>query len=168
MKSIKTFAAFVFAALTLSLAGCSKDVEDLIVGKWNVESVTVTDVYTNHPNPSMNGTNTETEYVPEGYSMTFTFNKDKTVELLQSSGDVTITGIGTYSVDGMKLAITFTETYTDDNGQIHNDTFNETMEICNIDKENMTLRVTEGDFDDVYDGVTYHHTSYSDYNMKRL
>lgn len=168
MKSIKTFAAFVFAALTLSLAGCSKDAEDLIVGKWNVESVTVTDVYTNHPNPSMNGTHTETEYVPEGYSMTFTFNKDKTVELLQSSGDVTITGIGTYSVDGMKLAITFTETYTDDNGQIHNDTSNETMEICNIDKENMTLRVTEGDFDDVYDGVTYHHTCYSDYNMKRI
>ena len=46
MKSIKTFAAIVFAALTLGLAGCSKDVEDLIVGKWNVESVTVTDVYT--------------------------------------------------------------------------------------------------------------------------
>ena len=168
MKSIKTFAAIVFAALTLSFAGCSKDAEDLIVGKWNVESVTVTDVYTNHPNPSMNGTHTETEYLPEGYSMTFTFNKDKTVEVQQSSGNITETASGTYSVDGMKLTITLPQSYRDDNGQTHNSTYSETAEIVNIDKENLTLRMSEGDFDDVYDGVTYHHTSYSDYNMKRL
>ena len=167
-KGIKVIAAFICAVAALFMTACTKDAEDLIVGKWNVESVTVTDVYTNHPDPSMNGTHTETEYVPEGYSMTFTFNKDKTVELLQSIGAATITGSGTYSVDGMKLTITLTQSYTDDNGQTHNSTYSETAEIVNIDKKNLTLRMSEEDFDDVYDGVTYHHTSYSDYNMKRL
>lgn len=168
MKSIKTFAAIVFAALTLSLVGCSEDVEDLIVGKWNVESVTVTDVYTNHPDPSMNGTHTETEYVPEGYSMTFTFNKDKTVEVQQSSGNITETASGTYSVDGMKLTITLPQSYRDDGGQIHNSTYSETVEIVNIDKKNLTLRMEVYDEVHVYDGVTYNYTGYSDYNMKRI
>lgn len=167
-KGIKVIAAFICAVAALFMTACTKDAEDLIVGKWNVESVTVTDVYTNHPNPSMNGTHTETEYVPEGYSMTFTFNKDKTVELLQSIGAATITGSGTYSVDGMKLTITLTQSYRDDNGQIHNSTYSETAEIVNIDKKNLTLRMSEEDFDDVYDGVTYHYTCYSDYNMKRI
>ena len=167
-KGIKVIAAFICAVAALFMTACTKDAEDLIVGKWNVESVTVTDVYTNHPNPSINGTHTETEYVPEGYSMTFTFNKDKTVELVQGRGNETLTMSGTYAVDGMNLSITLTESYTDDNGQTHTYTETEMFEIVNIDKENMTLRITEGDYDDVYEGVTYHHLAYSDYNMKRI
>lgn len=167
-KIIKAFAVFLCTVIVLNIVACTKDAEDLIVGKWNVESVTVTDVYTNHPDPSINGTHTETEYLPEGYSMTFTFNKDKTVEVQQSSGNITETASCTYSVDGMKLTITLPQSYRDDGGQIHNSTYSETAEIVNIDKKNLTLRMSEGDFDDVYDGVTYHHTSYSDYNMKRI
>ncbi len=167
-KIIKAFAVFLCTVIVLNIVACTKDAEDLIVGKWNVESVTFTDVYTNHPDPSINGTHTETENVPEGYSMTFTFKKDKTVEIVQGRGDESLTMSGTYTVDGMKLTITATESYTDDNGQIHNYTNTEMFEIASIDKEKMTLRITERDSDDVYDGTTYHYLAYSDYNMKRI
>lgn len=165
---IKPIAVTLCTFIALCMSACTKDAEDLIVGKWNVESITVTDVYTNHPDPSINGTHTETEYVPEGYSMYMVFNKDKTIEMVQSGGDRTITETGTYSVDGKTLSIMTFESYTSDDGQTHSDTHTEVLEIVSIDDENMTLRISEGGFYDVYNGVRYQCYSYSDYNMKRI
>lgn len=42
VKALKTMAAVVLAALTLSLTGCSKDPEDLIIGTWLETEITMT------------------------------------------------------------------------------------------------------------------------------
>jgi hypothetical protein len=135
MKSIKTLAAIAFAALTLSLTGCSKDPEDLIIGTWEETEVTYTETY--------NG-NTETNsMLEEGETAEITFNKDLTFSSIYHSNVGDATSNGTYSIAGDKITITTV---------MEEDTDVEVYNIDNIDKKNMTLSISESM---TYEGETY-------------
>ena len=136
MKSIKTLAAIAFAALTLSLTGCSKDPEDLIIGTWEVTSMTMSLTSSEAPDQPW----TETVTPENGESTVLTFAKDNTVTIVDTESDGHYeTETGTYSVNDHTLTMTFegdSETYT----------------ISNIDKKNMTISASESG---VEDGITY-------------
>ena len=104
-KSLQTLAAVVIAALTLSLTGCSKDNEDLIIGTWNAYAVNET--VSNATIPAMNGTTEES--MMEGMAITMTFNKDNTGLMVTK---FSLFGINeteedafTYTIDGDKLTM---------------------------------------------------------------
>lgn len=134
MKSIKTFAAFFCAALMMSLVGCSKDPEDLIIGTWDETSV----IYTE----TVDGVTGEPiSMLESGEKTTITFNEDKTYTSTYVSNVGTSTDAGTYLIEDGKLTITANDypismVYT----------------IDNIDKKDMTLTNTETWTDD---GVSY-------------
>ena len=140
MKTIKTLVAVAFAALTLSLTGCSKDPEDLIIGSWEVTDMTFS--MTSSATPDQPWTETIT---PEnGESTVLTFKKDGTLTIVDTDADGTTTETGTYDVDDDKL----TMTYKDEDG----DTVNDTFTITTIDKKKMTLNESATGTEE---GVTY-------------
>ncbi len=139
MKSIKTLAAIAFAALTLSLTGCSKDPEDLIIGSWEVTSMTVSLSSSNAPDQPWNET-----WTPEnGESTVLTFKKDNTVTIVNTENGRTETENGTYDVDDNTLTMTITE----EEGPT-----TQTFTISKIDKKNMTLTENESYTED---GITF-------------
>jgi uncharacterized membrane protein len=144
-NSLKTLAAVVIAALTLSLTGCTKDAEDLIIGSWEETSVTITSVVSGYTGEyaEWNGTHTETETPEAGESVVLTFNKDNTMSSVQNYEGGTYTTSGTYTVDGNKLTMTI----SDSDG----DTYTEAYNIDNIDKKAMTLSFNES-YTDTEDG----------------
>ena len=111
MKTLKTLAAVVIAALTLSLTGCGKDAEDLIIGSWNMNSViyTITTSGLTGDYAQYNGSHTETETPGPGESTVLTFQKDGTMTSTYTDEDGTYTQAGTYTVKDDKLTMTFTE-----------------------------------------------------------
>ena len=127
MKTIKTLVAVAFAALTLSLTGCSKDPEDLIIGSWEMTDMTFS--MTSSATPDQPWTET---FTPEnGESYVLTFKKDGSLTIVNTDADGTTTETGTYDVDDDKL----TMTYKDDEG----DNATETYTISSIDKKQMIL-----------------------------
>ena len=139
MKSIKTIAAVVFAALTLSLTGCSKDPEDLIIGTWEETEATYTETH--------NG-NTETHSMIEaGETVEITFNKDLTYTSVYHSNVGDSEDHGTYSISGDKLTFTSTIEFGGES-----ETTTEVYNIDNIDKKNMTLSASESM---TFEGETY-------------
>lgn len=134
MKSIKTLAAIAFAALTLSLTGCSKDPEDLIIGSWEVTSMTMSLTSSEAPGQPW----TETFTPEEGESTVMTFAKDNTLTIVNTEDGRTETDNGTYSVDDNTLTMTY-------------DGDTQTFTISKIDKKNMTLTYSESGEED---GVT--------------
>lgn len=143
MKTVKTLVAVAFAALTLSLVGCSKDPEDLIIGSWEITSMT----YSLSSSAAPDQPWTETYTPEEGESDVMTFRKDDTFTVVSTADGETNTMNGTYDVDDDKLTIT----YKDDEIS-----FSETYTISNIDKKAMTLVSNESS---VEDGVTYSATT---------
>lgn len=130
MKSIKTFAAVVLAALTLSLTGCSKDPEDLIIGTWTETEATYTE--------TDNGETTTRSMLEEGETVEMTFNKDLTYTTIYHSNIGDSEEHGTYSISGDKLSFTST---IDFGGE--SETYTEVYNIDNIDKKSMTLSMGE-------------------------
>lgn len=130
MKSIKTLAAIAFAALTLSLTGCSKDPEDLIIGTWIETEATYTE--------NDNGEITTQSMLEEGESLEMTFNKDLTYTSIYHSNAGDSEEHGTYSVSGDKLSITSTIEFDGES-----ETTTEVFNIDNIDKKNMTISMGE-------------------------
>ena len=100
-KSIHIFCAMICAALLL--AGCTKGAEDLIVGTWNVSSITET--VTGHPDPAAN-TTVRTSYGTD-VKLVYTFNKNHTGTVVQTvlATDQTTTSTFNYSVSKQELAI---------------------------------------------------------------
>lgn len=139
MKSIKTLVSVAFAALTLSLTGCSKDPEDLIIGDWEMTSIVWTLSSSESPEPW-----SETITPNEGESTVFTFNKDNTMVMVDVTAEGTDTQSGTYKVDDDKLSMT----YVDEDG----DTVTDTYTIDKIDKKSMTISESASATED---GVTY-------------
>ena len=140
MKSIKTLAAIAFAALTLSLTGCSKDPEDLIIGSWEMTSMTMSLTSSETPDQPW----VETWSPEAGESTVLTFNKDNTMTITETADGHSETENGTYNVDDNTLSMT----YTVEDGPL---TKTQTFTISKIDKKNMTLTANESGEED---GVT--------------
>lgn len=159
-KSIKAFAAIVIAAMTLSLTGCTKDNEDLIIGTWNVTSISET--ISGHPDATQNGTHTEA--IPEGYTMTFVFNKDNTGKMTQSGHGESEESDFTYIVRDDKLDLTI----RDEGSSL---AFTVTFDIDKLDKKEMIISMTENEVDEYEDeNGEWHEVTYTDkmaYNMKK-
>ena len=106
MKSLKTLAAVAFAALTLSLTGCSKDPEDLIIGTWDETEITVTSIISGSPIEDENGTFTDS-MLEEGQTAEMTMNKDYTyVSYSKYATGEESTDHGTWSIADNKLTMT--------------------------------------------------------------
>lgn len=159
-KSIKAIAAIVVAAISLSLAGCTKDNEDLIIGTWNVTSLTET--ISGHPDASMNGTHTES--VPAGFTMTFVFNKDNTGKMLESGYGESEESPFTYIVRDDKLDLTVRE-------EGSSLAFTVTFDIEKLDKKEMIISMTENENDEYEDeNGEWHEVTYTEkmvYNMTK-
>ena len=95
---MKFFAAMCCAAIVFAFTGCSKDLEDEIIGSWSLQSETVSETYNGQ-------THTETETLEEGESVIMTFNEDNTLtEVVVYDGNE-FTSTGTYSINGDKLTV---------------------------------------------------------------
>ena len=92
-------AAVVLAALTLSLTGCSKDPEDLIIGTWLESEITMTVTESGR---------TQTEsLLEEGMVVEMTMKEDNTYVTYRKyvDGDES-TDTGTWSITDDKLTMT--------------------------------------------------------------
>lgn len=101
-KTLKTLSMILAVALTFGMTSCSDDYEDLIIGKWNVESMTET--ISGHPDASENGSYTQT--IPAGAIYTMTFNKDKSGVVYMSFMGMTESDNFTWSISGDNLYMT--------------------------------------------------------------
>ncbi len=119
MKSVKMFAAMFFAAIVLTLTGCSKDPEDLIIGTWNATKVIATYTYDGN-------TETETETFKEGEAQ-MTFKDNGTVVIKSTDNGVASEETGSYDVDDNKITLT-------SEGQ------SMTGDIVSIDKKEMEIK----------------------------
>lgn len=125
MKSFKTFMAIALAALTLSLTGCKKDNEDLILGTWTLDSASAT--YT------MEGQTRTESMSPEDATETLTFKKDGTLtqNVKYDDGEEEVSG-GKWSMKDDKLTIEYEDSETQ---MMPRMTFN----IEKLDKKNLEL-----------------------------
>lgn len=123
MKSLKTLAAFFFAAAVMTLTGCSKDPEDLIIGTWNATKVISTYSYTMGDHTE---TETETDTYKAGESQ-MTFKEDGTIIIKSTEDNTTSEESGTYTINDKKITITA-------EGQ------SMTGDIVNNDKKEMELK----------------------------
>ena len=119
MKSFKAIAAMFCAALVLTLTGCSKDPEDLIIGTWNATKAIATYSYGGN-------TQTETETFKEGESQ-MTFKEDGTVVIKSTDNGEVSEETGSYTVDDHKITLTA-------EGQ------SMTGDIVSIDKKEMEIK----------------------------
>ena len=134
-KSLKTLAAVVLAALTMSLTGCTKDPSDLIIGTWQAYYSEVVSTF-------MGQTYTSTNNYENQTSLT-TFKKDGTFETSDTENGRTTTSNGTYVVKDNTLTMTFTE---------DNESYVESYVIAEINKNDVTLTASESGTDE---GVSY-------------
>jgi hypothetical protein len=125
MKSFKTFMAIALAALTLSLTGCKKDNEDLILGTWTLDSASAT--YT------MEGQTRTESMSPEDATETLTFKKDGTLtqNVKYDDGEEEVSD-GKWSMKDDKLTIEYEDSETQ---MMPRMTFN----IEKLDKKNLEL-----------------------------
>lgn len=125
MKSFKTFMAIALAALTLSLTGCKKDNEDLILGTWTLDSASAT--YT------MEGQTRTESMSPEDATETLTFKKDGTLtqNVKHDDGEEEVSD-GKWSIKDNKLTIEYEDSETQ---MMPRMTFN----IEKLDKKNLEL-----------------------------
>ena len=119
-------AAVFFAAAVMTLTGCSKDPEDLIIGTWNATKVISTMSYTMGDHTE---TETETETFKAGESQ-MTFKEDGTIIIKSTDDDgSTSQESGTYTVNDKKITITA-------EGQTMSG------DIVDIDKKEMELKIS--------------------------
>ena len=131
-KAFKTALAVLCTALVVSLTGCQKEPEDLIVGTWTETEVTYT---------LTQGGSTDTySMLDPGETVDMTFNKDKTYSTVYHANEGDATETGTWSISGTKL------TFLADNDEL--DMGPQTYNIDNIDKKNMILSQTESGEDE--------------------
>ncbi len=121
MKSFKAIAAMFCAALVLTLTGCSKDPEDLIIGTWNATKVITTTTMAGN-------SETETETFKEGESQ-MTFKEDGTIIIKSTEDGTSVEESGKYTVDDHKITITA-------EGQ------SLSGDIVNIDKKEMEIKIS--------------------------
>lgn len=128
-KTIKILVATVCAMATLSLVGCSKDPEDLIIGTWYAQKI-VTTTTVSGMGEEYDGTTTDTETFKEGEAG-FTFKEDGTVLILTLDEETgkTDTETANYTISDKTLTIS-----DGDESQ--------TMTIASIDKKEMHLSAT--------------------------
>ena len=117
--------AIALAALTLSLTGCKKDNEDLILGTWTLDSASAT--YT------MEGQTRTESMSPEDATETLTFKKDGTLtqNVKHDDGEEEVSD-GKWSIKDNKLTIEYEDSETQ---MMPRMTFN----IEKLDKKNLEL-----------------------------
>ena len=117
--------AIALAALTLSLTGCKKDNEDLILGTWTLDSASAT--YT------MEGQTRTESMSPEDATETLTFKKDGTLtqNVKYDDGEEEVSD-GKWSMKDNKLTIEYEDSETQ---MMPRMTFN----IEKLDKKNLEL-----------------------------
>ena len=153
MKTIlKSISLVVGTLLALSLTACQSDNEDLIIGSWNVEDITVTET-------ARGTTHTETERPSdEGGTVTITYNKDLSwvgsVTYVDEGERYTDTDRGTYSINGDLLTMTSTYSWENGDGEWESEVETVTYTISSLDKKEMTLTLTLSETD-TEDEVTY-------------
>lgn len=158
MKAIKMLAAIVCAALTFGFVGCTPDNEDLIIGTWNVNSITTT--ISGSPNAEENGT--FTQQVPEGYTMTFTFNKDNTGQASESYQGQGETFPFTYTIVDNTISLTIME---------GSHGYTSMLNIDKLDRKELIITLTEKTYEEYEDEngewVEYEYNESLTYNMTK-
>lgn len=97
-NTIKTLAVAFCAALTLSLAACTKSAEDLIIGTWQENEITYTVV--------QGGETMSMPMLEPNETAEITFNEDGTYSSIYHSEYGDADGHGTWSIKDEKLTIT--------------------------------------------------------------
>lgn len=131
-KAFKTAMAVLCTALIVSLTGCQKEPEDLIVGTW-IETEATYSITQNSETNSMS-------LLEEGETVEIVFNKNNTYSSVYHSNEGDSSESGTWSISGKKLTLIATEGGLDTDPQVFN--------IDNIDKKNMVLSRSESDEDE--------------------
>ena len=109
---MKTFMAVVLAALTLSLTGCTKDPEDLIIGTWVETEITMTMVE--------NGQTHVESMLEEGLTVEMTMKEDNTyVSLSKYESGEESTDTGTWSINDDQLTMTSNDDIFDFGPQVY-------------------------------------------------
>jgi hypothetical protein len=95
-KTMKKFAAICCAVMVLAFTGCSKNLEEEIIGSWRMQSITQTEDFHGQ-------SHSETVIFDEDEIVIFTFNEDNSFSQESINGEQTFTRSGTYSISGDKL-----------------------------------------------------------------
>ena len=152
MKTLKTLASVFFAAMMLTLTGCSKDPEDLIIGSWDVTSMIFS--ISGLPVAEENGTYTETFGSEYNQTANLTFNKDGSGTAIstytENGRTETETSSFSYTVDDKKLTITM-------NGESRGAVYN----IDEISKKEITISASETYSDEYFDEDREEYVSYT-------
>ena len=90
--------AVVVAALTLSLTGCQKDFEELIIGTWNEDESTVTHTIDNDSPETYSA-------LGEGETAEITFRADGTYTTVHHTSGVDAEKSGTWSIQKDKITL---------------------------------------------------------------
>ena len=105
-------AAVVLAALTLSLTGCTKDPENLIIGTWEETEITLTMVE--------NGQTHVESMLEEGMTVEMTMKEDNTyVTLSRCEDGEESTDTGTWSINDDKFTMTSDDDMFDFGPQVY-------------------------------------------------
>ena len=138
-KSLKTLAAVVLAALTLSLTGCTKDPADLIIGTWQAYFSEYTSTWGSQSYTGTDNYENETSQVTYKNDGTFV----TTTTYTENGSTRTHTENGTYVVNDKTLTMTFTD---------EGESFTEAYNIDEISNKELTLSMNESGTEE---GVSY-------------
>lgn len=97
-KTLNSIVAVAVAALTLSLTGCQKDFENLIIGTWNEDESTVTHTIDNDSPESYSA-------LGEGETAEITFRADGTYTTVHHTSGVDAEKSGTWSIQKDKITL---------------------------------------------------------------
>lgn len=97
-KTLNSIVAVAVAALTLSLTGCQKDFENLIIGTWNEDESTVTHTIDNDSPETYSA-------LGEGETAEITFRADGTYTTVHRTSGVDAEKSGTWSIQKDKITL---------------------------------------------------------------
>ena len=97
-KTLNSIVAVAVAALTLSLTGCQKDFENLIIGTWNEDESTVTHTIDNDSPETYSA-------LGEGETAEITFRADGTYTTVHHTSGVDAEKSGTWSIQKDKITL---------------------------------------------------------------
>ncbi len=97
-KTLNSIVAVAVVALTLSLTGCQKDFENLIIGTWNEDESTVTHTIDNDSPETYSA-------LGEGETAEITFRADGTYTTVHHTSGVDAEKSGTWSIQKDKITL---------------------------------------------------------------
>ena len=97
-KTLNSIVAVAVAALTLSLTGCQKDFENLIIGTWNEDESTVTHTIDNDSPETYSA-------LGEGETAEITFRADGTYTTVHHTTEGDVEKSGTWSIQKDKITL---------------------------------------------------------------